>query len=158
MIRTAVLFALWTIACMAVAIIGFFLIADLIDGEKIVFSDENPSIRAIGFLLMFSPVAGIVAGLLWLLFHRRGHQPAWWGYVLLALLVVLISHMLVFGAITFTGADDLTDTLIGLVGALTMIVVHGWLSVPVAVIGTALFVLGRKRLDRGVVQAGTAGR
>ena len=128
MIRTAILFALWTIACMAVAIIGFFLIADLIDGEKIVFSDESPSIRAIGFLLMFSPVAGIVAGLLWLLFHRRGHQPAWWGYVVLALLVVLISH-----------------TLVGLVGALTMIVVHGWLSVPVALIGTALFVLGRRR-------------
>ena len=158
MIRTSIYFALWTIACMAVAIIGFFLISDVIDGEKIVFSDENPSIRAIGFLLMFSPVAGIVAGLLWLLFHRRAHQPAWWGYVVLALLVVLISHTLVFGAVAVTGADDLTDTLMGLVGALTMIVVHGWLSVPVAIIGTALFVLGRGRLDRSVVQAGTAGR
>jgi hypothetical protein len=29
-----------------------------------------------------------------------------------------------------------------------MIVVHGWLSVPVAVIGTALFVLGRRKPDR----------
>ena len=42
MIRTSIYFALWTIACMAVAIIGFFLISDVIDGEKIVFSDENP--------------------------------------------------------------------------------------------------------------------
>ena len=31
-------------------------------------------------------------------------------------------------------------------------------GVPVAIIGTALFVLGRGRLDRSVVQAGTAGR
>lgn len=146
MIRTSICFALWTIACMAIAIIGFFVVSDLIDGEKILFSDDNPSYRAVGFLLMFSPVAGIVAGLLWMLFHRRGHQPAWWGYVLLALLVVLISHMLVFGVIMISGAEGLTDTLIGLVGALTMLLVHGWLSVPVAVIGTALFVNLKRRL------------
>jgi hypothetical protein len=148
MIRTAILFAIWTIVCMAIAIVGFFAISDLIDGEKILFSDDNPSIRAAGFLLMFSPVAGIVAGLLWMLFHRKEHRPSWWGYVLLALLVVLISHMLVFGVIMISGADGLTDTLVGLVGALTMLLVHGWLSVPVAIIGTALFVLGRRKLAR----------
>ena len=146
MIRTAILFALWTILFMAVAIVGFFVISDIVDGEKIVLSAENPSIRAAGFLLMFSPVAGIVAGLLWLVFHRKGHQPAWWSYVLLALLVVVISHMLVFGAMMVTGADDLTDTLIGLVGAMTMLIVHGWLSVPVAVIGTSAFVILKRRL------------
>ncbi len=145
MIRTSICFALWTITCMAIAIIGFFVVSDMIDGEKILFSDDNPSYRAVGFLLMFSPVAGIVAGLLWMLFHRRGHQPAWWGYVLLALLVVFISHMLVFGVIMISGAEGLTDTLIGLVGALTMLLVHGWLSVPVAVIGTALFVIWNRR-------------
>ena len=139
--RTAILFGLWTILCMVLAIVGFFAIADLADadeGYKGVFSLDNPSWRAIGFLSSFAPVAGIVAGLLWALFHRHGRSPGWLSYALLAGLVVVVSHMLVFGGIGAIGSDA---PFRDLVGAMFMFVVHGWLSVPVAFAGTAIFVL-----------------
>lgn len=144
MMRTACLFAIWTMACMVGAIVGFYFVADLADGVPGVFSRDNPSWGAIGFLAMFAPVAGAVAGLSWALFHRAGRRPGWPLYGLMALLVVGVSHMLVFGAIAIWGSEN---PLGDLVGAVIMFVIHGWLSVPVAFIGTALFVSWNRRRE-----------
>ena len=124
------------------AIVTFYIAADFAGGEKDVFSKDNPSWGAIGCLAMFAPVAGVVAGLLWALFHRNGRKPGWLLYGVLALLVVLVSHMLVFGGIGAWGSSDLLRDLLG---AAVMFILHGWLSVPVAFAGTALFVLWNKR-------------
>ena len=99
---------------------------------------------------MFAPVAGLVAGFLWLAFHHNGHRPGWLLYALLALLVVLISHMLVFGGIGVWGSQD---PLRDLVGVALMFVIHGWLSVPVAFIGTALFVIWNRRQAAAIQSA-----
>ena len=140
--RTALYFALWTMTCMVSAIVAFYVAADLADGSKNVFSAENPSWAAMGFMIMFAPVAGAVAGLLWAAFHRGGGRRRWITYALIALLVVGISHMLVFGTIGVWGSDN---PLRDLVGAAILFVIHGWLSVPVAFLGTALFVHWARR-------------
>jgi hypothetical protein len=145
MIRTAIYFGLWTIACMIVTIGGFFLIGDLADpydSLKQVFSRDNPSWPAAGFLMMFSPVAGVVATLLWMFFHRGGRQPGWLIYGLIALLVIFISHMVVFGGMFSIGSERPLETF---VGTIVIFAVHGWLSVPIAILGTALFVLWNRR-------------
>lgn len=136
MIRTSIYFALWTMICMIVAITGFFFVGALAD----MFSVDGW--KSVGFLSMFAPVAGLVAGLLWALFHREGYRPGWLLYALLALLVVGVGHMLVFGVIfNVPNFDPVSD----LIGAAYMFIVHGWLSVPVAFIGTALFVVWNRR-------------
>jgi hypothetical protein len=142
MIRTACLFGLWTILCMVATIAAFYVTADIIDGERNILSLDNPTWGAVGFFAAFSPIAGAVAALLWALFHRGGGQPGWLGYALLALLVVGVSHMLVFGVIAGWGSPNpLRDIL----GAIFMFVIHGWLSMPVAFVGPALFVLWKRR-------------
>ena len=145
MIRTAILFGIWAALCMAATIAGFFIVSDAWDGGGLALVDKD-SLRAIAFLSMFSPVAGIVAGLMWALFHRKGYAPGWLAYALLALLVVLVSNMLVFGGMFAIGSDD---PLRDFVGAAFGFVIHGWLSVPVAFLGTALFVLWTRRRKAG---------
>jgi hypothetical protein len=140
--RTAIYFGAWTMACMVTTIVAFYLAADLADGTKNVFSPGNPTWGAIGVLIMFAPVAGVVAGLVWAAFHRGNARRRWITYALIALLVVGISHMLVFGTIaTWESEDVLRDLL----GAMILFVIHGWLSVPVAFAGTALFVRWARR-------------
>jgi hypothetical protein len=140
--RTAIYFGAWTMACMVTAIVAFYIAADLVDGAKNVFSTDNPSWGAMGFLVMFSPVAGVVAGLVWAAFHRGNARRRWITYALIALLVVGISHMLVFGTMGVLGSDNLLRDLLG---AMILFVIHGWLSVPVAFAGTALFVHWARR-------------
>lgn len=142
MTRTAIYYGIWTVLCMVTTIVAFYVAADLIDGEKNFLNSDNPSWSAIGFLAAFSPIAGIVAALIWAFFHRDGRHPRWWIYVLIALLVIAFSHMLVFGLI---GAWESQDLLRDLIGGAIMFMIHGWLSVPVAFLGTALFVLWKRR-------------
>ena len=142
MIRTSIYFGIWTVLCMVTTIVAFYVAADLIDGEKNLLSPDNPSWSAIGFLAAFSPIAGIVAAVVWAFFHRGGRTPEWWIYVLIALLVIGISHMLVFGLI---GAWESQDLLRDLIGAAIMFMIHGWLSVSVAFLGTAVFILLKRR-------------
>lgn len=121
---------------MAAAITAFYVLSDALDGNSLSMA-ESGSLRAIAFLSMFSPVAGIVAAAMWWLFHRNGRTPGWFGYALLSLLVVFVSHVLVFGSMVLVSSDDLLRDLIG---AAALFLIHGWLSVPVALLGTAVFV------------------
>src|SRR5665213_3912656 len=131
--KTALFFGLWAALCMALAITGFFAIADL--GAEDAFRDSmfdgpNPALRAISFLLPFCIPAGIVAGLGWGAAHRGGSEPGWIGYGLLALLIVVASHVLIFGtASVTTGETDIVELVYGLT---FMLLLHVWVTVPVA--------------------------
>ena len=143
MIRTSIYFAIWTMICMVGTIVVFYFGVGLSDGPGITKKD----LESVGFLSMFTPVAGIIAGLLWALFHREGHRPGWMLYALLALLVVGISHVMVFGGLNIGDLTDLQDFAAILAFSF---LVHGWLSVPVALAGTVLFVIWNRRRVRAV--------
>jgi hypothetical protein len=139
--RNAVFFGIWAALCMAAAIVGFFAIVGLGSGDFFrgsMFDGPHPAMRAIAFLLPFCIPTGIVACLGWAIFHRGGHRPGWPGYGLLALAVVVLSHLLIFGvASVSTGETDLVELARGLG---FMLLLHGWLTVPTALLGTATFV------------------
>ena len=149
--KTALYFGLWAAFCMALAVTGFFAIVDL--GAEDAFRDSmfdgpNPGVRAISFLLPFCIPAGIVAGLGWALAHRGGREPGWVGYGLLALLIVAASHLLIFGTASVTAGEiDIVELAYGLA---FMFLLHGWITVPVALFGTAIFVLWDRQQRRGV--------
>ena len=140
MIRTVLYFGLWATLCMALAITALFV---AFGGIPRTVDDVRQTIPIITFFAVFSPVAGIVAGPGWLLLHRKVSRPTWWGYALLALGIVVVSHVLVFGGLNIGWWwPDLPDWA----GMMAIIfVMHGWLSVPVALAGTALFVLWDRR-------------
>ncbi len=141
--RTALYYGLWAALCMALAIAGVFPLADLGAEDAFrgsMFDGPNPAMRAVSFLLPFCIPAGIVAGLGWALFHRDGRVPGWVGYSLLALLVVVVSHVLIFGVASIsTGEVSNVPELIYGLGF--MLLLHGWLSFPLALLGTAAFVV-----------------
>jgi hypothetical protein len=127
---------------MAVAITGFIGIADLGADDAFrgsMFDGPRPALHAIAFLLPFCIPAGIIAGLGWALFHRDGREPGWAGYCLLALLVVLVSHVLIFSTASISTQE--TDPAELIYGLGFMLLLHCWLSVPMALLGTAVFVL-----------------
>ena len=139
--RTALFFGIWAALCMAIALVGFFAIVNLGSADAFrgsMFDGPRPAMRAFGFLLPFSIPAGIVAGLGWATFHRSGRKPGWLGYSLLALLVVVLSHVLIFGGASIaTGETDIAELIHGLC---FMLMLHGWLTFPMALLGTAAFV------------------
>ena len=95
------------------------------------------------FTLRFWLPTLLGAGFLWALFHRRGHRPGIVGYAVLAFLVVLVSH--VFGLMwsaLISGHTTLHATWV--VGSL-LFLLHGWLTVPVAFVATALFAWWARR-------------
>ncbi len=84
-----------------------------------------------------------MAGLGWVMFHRNNREPGWLGYSFLALLVVVASHVLIFStASVTTGETNARELLYGLG---FMLMLHGWLSIPMALLGTAVFVLWERR-------------
>ncbi len=139
--RTALFYGIWAALCMAIALVGFFAIANLGSGDAFrgsMFDGPRPAMRAITFLLPFSIPTGIVAGLGWVMFHRGDHKPGWLGYSLLALLVVVVSHVLIFGVSSITtGETNIAELFHGL---WFMLLLHGWLTFPMALLGTAAFV------------------
>jgi hypothetical protein len=145
--RTSFYYGLWAAICMALALAGFFILAGLGSDDAFrgsMFDGPNPTVRAVAFLLPFCIPAGIIAGLSWALFHLGGREPGWLGYSLLALLVVVISHILIFGVASIsTGeANNVPELIYGLG---FMLLLHGWLSFPMALLGTAAFVLWSRR-------------
>ena len=139
--RTALFYGIWAALCMAIALVGFFAIVHLGSGDAFrgsMFDGPRPAMRAIGFLLPFSIPTGIVAGLGWAMFHRGGRKPGWLGCSLLALLVVVVSHVLIFGVASITtGETNIAELIHGL---WFMLLLHGWLTFPMALLGTAAFV------------------
>ena len=139
--RSALYYGVWAALCMALALIGFFAIVHLGSGDAFrgsMFDGPNPAMRAATFLLPFCIPTGIVAGLGWAMFHRGNRKPGWVGYSLLALLVVVVSHVLIFGVASITTGETSVAELVH--GLWFLLLLHGWLTFPMALLGTAAFV------------------
>lgn len=134
--RTAVYFGLWTAFCMLMSTATMFTVIDLWLGPT--FSGLHRTLSTVGNVAPFCVPVGIVAGMGWWLLHRQGRQPDWPGYALFALAVVLVNHVLFFGfwmVLLFpAGFVAMAKELV------VAFVLHGWLTVPVAFLGTYLFV------------------
>jgi hypothetical protein len=145
--RAALLFTVWTAFCMVLAIAGFLVVFDLLgntDGLRFEPLDQS-TIYNIGFFGLCAVPAGAIAGLGWWLLHRNSYKPKWWAYGLFAIAVVIVNHYLIFGVLSHSFWES--DYLAQLEELSLLLMLHGWLSVPVALIGTALFVVFyRKRL------------
>ncbi len=140
MIRNAIYFGLWAIFCMALAIAGFFV---AFGGLPHTINGVRETVPIITDFAIFSPVAGVMAAVGWWLLHRTIAHPIWWGYALLAIGVVVVSHLLVFGSLGIGWFWPHLSDFAVILGLEFMM--HGWLSVPVALVATALFVLWNHR-------------
>lgn len=144
MIRTAIYFGLWAALCMVAAILGFFLLIDLMNSEAWKLGRlTRDTLQPAAFLSLFALPAGVIAALGWWLLHRKDRRPRWWAYGLLAVAVVIVSHYLIFGALALSSWSG--DLLTELEALTMMLMFHVWLSLPVALIGTALFVRWNRR-------------
>jgi hypothetical protein len=141
MTRTAVYFGLWTAFCMLMSTVAMFTIIDLwlsptSDGLRQMLS-------TVSNVAPFCVPAGAVAGIGWWLLHLQGAQPGWRRYGLFAFAVVLVNHLLIFG---FWLVLLFPAGFVAMARELAVaFVLHGWISVPVALVGTYLFVAWNKR-------------
>jgi hypothetical protein len=139
--RTAVYFGVWTALCMLVVIVALFSIVR----PRIHFMphDSNQALLAVRYLGPYCVPAGAVAGIGWWLLHLQGAQPGWRRYGLFAFAVVLVNHLLIFG---FWLVLLFPAGFVAMARELAVaFVLHGWISVPVALVGTYLFVAWNRR-------------
>ena len=141
--RTAVYFGVWAALCMLFEIlIWCTFIFPSVPSYSLDFSLWLSDIRR------FAPYcvpAGVVAGVGWWLLHRGGRRPSGLVYGLFALAIVLVNHVLIMGFLVELSSSP-TDDIASKAGGLAMLfLLHGWLTVPVALIGTYLFVVWNRR-------------
>ena len=137
MIRDAIFYGLWTAFCVLLTAVAFFgLLAYAGNGAAF----DNIS----NFALMALPT-GTIAALGWRLMHRGVHQPNWLGYIVLAVGTVGVSHIVIASVLLFPTAPAKMDVVNYVAGVLLSILYHGWITAPVALAGTALFVWARRR-------------
>lgn len=137
MIRDAIFFGLWAAFCVLLTALAFFgLLAYA--GNRAAFDNIS------NFALMALPT-GTIAGFGWRLMHRGVHQPNWLGYVVLAVGTVVVSHTVIASVLLFPTAPAKMDIINYAAGVLLSILYHGWITVLVALVGTALFVWVRRR-------------
>ena len=130
MIRTRTLYGVWAAVCAGLAGLPFVLPLDEIGGGA-----------TVGYASTLVGTTGIIAACGWEIFHRRGRQPSGWGYCLLAVLVVLVTHLLFFGAVAIN-SDDIAEGLMLLARPL---ILHAWFTIPIALLATFLFVVAQRR-------------
>ncbi len=139
MIRDAIFFGLWAAFCVLLTAVVFFgLLAYAVDGS---------AFSSIGKFALMALPTGTVAALGWRLMHRGVHQPNWLGYVVLAVGTVVVSHIVIASVLLFPRGGAKMDVIDYVAGVLLSILYHGWITVPVALAGTALFVWIRRRLS-----------
>lgn len=136
--RTAFYFGVWTAFCALIVTLICFAIFYWI--HPFYFPRWLDDIREFGPRCIPD---GILAGVGWWLLHRGGRQPDWLVYGLFALAVVLVSHML-FYAIPYVLAAP-GNIAVRERESLVSFLFHGWLSVPVVLFGTSLFVARNRR-------------
>ena len=141
--RTAVYFGLWTALCMLIAIVTMITIINLLFGSTL--HTLRRALSNIPESWPFCVLAGIVAGVGWWLLHRRGSEPGWRGYALFALAVVLVNHVLIVSILQMMWNPD--GYAFRPAELALEFVFHGWLTVPMALIGTFLFVRWNRRRE-----------
>jgi len=138
--RYASAFALWAALWMAISIAA---VVTVFDAKFLLRRDGAAHLSLLLLIGWLSIPTLIGAHSLWVLFHRGGYRPGIGGYVLLALLVVLVSHLfgLTAPALLFTG--------LGVSGVLSMsfdlLWHHGWVTAPMALVTTGLFARWARR-------------
>lgn len=148
--RTAIYFGLWAASCLLLTFVAVFGLLFL---ETSSFSFESAGIMA-----LLVTTTGVIAGLGWALLHRKGRRAGWLGHVALAIGVVVVTHLVVASVVMIPGSSEQTDLGVAglLAGLVLTIAIHGWITIPVALLGTGLFVLWIRR--RGHAEAETTAR
>jgi|GEM_PF-6765319 len=88
----------------------------------------------------YSLPTGVVAALGWWLIHRLSHDPGWVSYVLLALFVLAVNHVVFLGVPTLGAYKGYRGDGFVLIGSIRFIFIYGWVSVAGTLVATALFV------------------
>lgn len=144
MARTATLYGGWAAVCAGLTLLPFVLPLDELGGAAIV-----------GYASTLVGTTGIIAAFGWEIFHRQGRQPSGWGYCLLAVLVVLFTHLLFFGLIAINASHDILEGLMLLGRPLSR---HAWFTIPIALLATSLFVAARRRFAKAKPSAPSPSR
>ncbi len=125
----AATYGLWAGFCVLVS--GVIVAALTADKPRQVFNVLRD------FCLPYAISTGFVALLGWMLLHRRGRQPGRWSYAALAVGIVVTIHLVL--VVAMTGSTDF------FISALLGLLAHGWLTVPIALGATGLFVWWLRR-------------
>lgn len=125
--RTALLYGLWAAVCYAVT--------DLT--VVVLMGDELRNLHDLGRVALIGAAVFALAGLGWALWHHRGRRPGVFGYGLLALAVTLSAHFAFVALLLSDGPGGLDKFLPWSVIGLAL---HGWFTVPVALLATWAFV------------------
>ncbi len=142
LIFISMLFGTWAVLWMAVAMTIFssFMGAEL-TGDKAVLAN------VVIFTMVLSVPTFLTATAGWAWLHRRRRRPTPLGYILMAFLIVVGTHFLVAVPAVFEHFSNPALVLGGLASWATLLVMHGWATVPVALLATALFVWIKRRLS-----------
>lgn len=145
--RTAIYFGLWAATCLllttAVVYALFFVQTTFL------------SLEGVGVTALIALTTGLIAAVGWALLHRKGRRAGWLGHIALAIGVVLLTHLVVASVVLIPdGIREPNSSLAGAVAGLFFtIVLHGWITIPAALLGTGLFVLWNRRRSGADAQA-----
>ena len=146
MIRVATYFGLWTALCMLMAIVVFFAtywLMDIRPVRDIMTDNFQQDLRYVADLAPYCLPAGLLAGFGWWLFHRKGRQPGWLGYGLFAIAVLLAIYVLMLGwPLLKSSPFSIQSFVFALFFGFK---ITSWVTVPMALAGTYLFVYWIKR-------------
>jgi len=140
--RTAIYFGLWAASCLLLTFVAVFGLLFL--------ETYSLSFESAGFTAVLVATTGVIAALGWALLHRKGRRAGWLGYFALAVGVVVVTHLVVASVVMIPGSSEQTDLGVAglLAGLVLTIAIHGWITIPVALLGTGLFVLWNRRRSR----------
>jgi hypothetical protein len=135
LIRNSVLFALWAVLWMA---IPMTIVHALRHAESL---NAQTLIGAIASVLgALAAPTFVAAALGWSLLNRTGRHLSSGDCAGMALFVVVVGHFLAFAVVS--ASEHPAHDLFG--GALVLLLMHSWFTVPIAWLATALFVRMQK--------------
>lgn len=145
--RTAIYFGLWAASCLLLVTAALFGLL-FIEGTSLSF-------EGVGIAMLIALTTGVIASLGWALLHRKGRRAGWLGHIALAVGVVVLTHLVVASVVLIP--DGIKEPDFGVAGAvaglLLTIAIHGWITIPAALLGTGLFVLWNRRRSPPDAQA-----
>jgi hypothetical protein len=138
--RTAIFFGFWAALCVLVALMVVIKVINL-EPTEIPYT-WSQTLSMAEEASPFCVPAGIAAGIGWWLLHRQDRQLGWRCYGLFAVGVVLVDHVLLIGPFVMLSPGTFVDKTKDLVATF---VFHGWLTLPMALVGTYIFVAWNRR-------------
>jgi hypothetical protein len=133
LILTSVLFAIWAVVWMALAFMTFAVVTGF--GR---IGASSLGVIPVWVMTFAGPTFVVAAGT-WAVIHRKGCRPRLRTYAVVALLVVLMIHLLTL-AVMRLPAHESGGLVSWLVIAGTSLMFHIWVTLPIALLATGLFV------------------